>query len=604
MPIKIALIAFFWCCIIVLSCSKKRESNAFKFNKHLLSQEIKSQLSKRPAEIKYIKELKDFYVQRNFQPIWDQLRNDSTKRSELKNLLYSSENEGLSSKFYHVDSIDQLLEYLQSNFDSFHEKLAFLEILVSDGLIALHHDRVFGRSNPKEIFGTNYMLPLDTMKDFNLLEPLNYGEFSKVFEKNELNNSLEYQSLKKILALERDKWEKTDKKPFSFKIPKNIKILLGDSFQEIDQVVYTLIQKGYLNQKDSSLAKSSTYKRKIFQSIKKFQEAVGLHPDGILGFNTFQALNLSPLQKILQIQANLERCRWFSTHKLKAPFIYINLPEYNLYLHYADSINVQKVCIGKQKPIDYERKLSKFLETKKWYHKPTNFETPQIFSKIRYLVLNPKWGVPKSIVMREMWHLMIEDSCYLTNNHYEVYQNNQVIDGDTINWKRYKADKHPFHIKQKAGDFNALGKIKFIFSNPFSIFLHDTPQKSKFENVQRSVSHGCVRVENPLEIGEFLMQDHKKINRDEFRMKLGYEPLDEQLKKQWRTDTLLQHHIEDSTKIIFLEKTIPIYFDYKTITFDEQGKEKYHFDIYDQNKLIVESFEGKQTSPIDVPKNE
>lgn len=590
-----ASVLFLFYCLLILACSKPETEKApIDFELSQLSSEIKLLLTKEISDITYPEELKQFYKSHSYNSIWHPLRNDSLKKLALIELLFSAEFDGLNPTFYHANSIKQSLHKLSNDFDSLYKQLAHIEILISDGLIALQHDKVFGRINPLQLFGSNYMLPIDTPNNFDIYAPLDYKYFKKTIESPSNENHIEYQKLKLALLRELENNEE-DIQNIEVQALNTIKLRLNEPFDHISELTAILINKGYLDVKDSALSSSETYNRKLFNAVKNLQEDYGLHPDGVLGLNTILALNFSKQEKIAQIQANMERCRWFKLQSIKTPFVYVNLPEYKLYLHYLDSIRSQKICIGKKKPKNYNEKLSKFLETKKWYHKPVNFETPQIHSKIRYMVVNPKWGVPKSIVMREMWHLMKKDSCYLSDHHYEVYQNNKLIDGDTINWDLYKADKQPFHIKQKAGEFNALGRIKFIFPNPFSIYLHDTPQKSKFENAQRSVSHGCVRVEKPIEIGEFLIRQNKKISRDDFRMMMGQKPLDQELEKQWETDTLLYDQIEDSTKIIFLDDPICIFFDYRTISFSEDDKIQYFFDIYGQDKLIIDELCRKQS---------
>ncbi|MFT4523840.1 MAG: murein L,D-transpeptidase YcbB/YkuD, partial [Bacteroidia bacterium] len=159
---------------------------------------------------------------------------------------------------------------------------------------------------------------------------------------------------------------------------------------------------------------------------------------------------------------------------------------------------------------------------------------------------------------------------------------------DSINWAKYSPTKVPFNIVQKAGDENALGKVKFIFPNPFQIYLHDTPQKSKFKWTERAVSHGCVRVEKPLELGAFLTQNIKKYDEDDFRIMMGQEPLDaERLKDYDPLDSLAKLQPIDTTMLIRLEKSIPVYFLYNTIWFDQDGQVQYRNDVYDKNKYII-----------------
>ena len=287
--------------------------------------------------------------------------------------------------------------------------------------------------------------------------------------------------------------------------------------------------------------------------------------------------------------ACMERIRWFELPE-EPPFIAVNLPEFALYLHYPDSIAQMKVCIGKARPPSYDGQYDKYLQTGKWWDRPRDFETPQVSSKIHYLVINPTWTVPKSIITREMFYHMRRDSTYLRTNGYGVYYKGKSLNPDSINWKKYKADKIPFNIVQEAGEANALGKVKFIFPNPYQVYLHDTPQKSKFKWTERAVSHGCVRVEDPLKLGSFLMIYHHELDSDDFRIKMGYPPLsEERLEEYDPLDSLAEIQPIDTTEIIRLSESMPVYFLYNTIWFDEEDRPQFRTDVYDKNRRIIEA---------------
>ncbi|MFT5513772.1 MAG: murein L,D-transpeptidase YcbB/YkuD, partial [Bacteroidia bacterium] len=141
----------------------------------------------------------------------------------------------------------------------------------------------------------------------------------------------------------------------------------------------------------------------------------------------------------------------------------------------------------------------------------------------------------------------------------------------------------------KSGPANALGKVKFIFPNKYSIYLHDTPQKSKFKWSGRAVSHGCVRVENPLLLGEFLTQKIDTLDADDFRIHMGYEPQNEERLKDYDAeDTTTRIQPLTETRIIRLNEQLPVFFLYNTIFFDEDWNVQYRNDVYDKNKFIIE----------------
>ncbi|MDC1395812.1 L,D-transpeptidase family protein, partial [Bacteroidia bacterium] len=299
-------------------------------------------------------------------------------------------------------------------------------------------------------------------------------------------------------------------------------------------------------------------------------------------------INATPVDKIDQVKANLERQRWFKKPE-GGPFIYINLPVYEADLHWPDSIKSMRICIGKNLPDNYDEMVRIYTDSGWLYKLPKNMETPQIASKITYAVVNPTWTVPYSIIKREMWPRLVRDPTYLSAKGFKVFRGKTEVNGDTINWRRVNKNSIPYRIVESPGPRNSLGTVKYMFNNPFSIYLHDTPNKSAFRRTQRAVSHGCVRLEKPILFGEFLMQNSTRYNADDFRIMMGYAPKDKQrLKKYDPQDSTATVKKLVGTSKIPLNKAMPLFLDYRTIYYDENWKLHFCYDIYDQNKLILE----------------
>jgi murein L,D-transpeptidase YcbB/YkuD len=259
-------------------------------------------------------------------------------------------------------------------------------------------------------------------------------------------------------------------------------------------------------------------------------------------------------------------------------------------MHWEDSIKTMRVCIGKNLPDNYDDLVRTYTDSGWLYKLPKNMETPQIASKITYMVINPTWTIPYSIIRNEMWWKLIKDPAYLKREGYKVYKGKTEVNGDTIQWGKIDKDKIPYQIVQNPGPKNSLGTVKYIFNNPFSIYLHDTPSKSSFKRTQRAVSHGCVRLQDPILFGEYLMQNSDSNNVDDFRIKMGYAPKDpDRLKDYDPADSTAAIHKLVETTIVRLEKPMPLYLDYRTVYFDANWTLHFCYDIYDQNKLILEA---------------
>jgi murein L,D-transpeptidase YcbB/YkuD len=580
---------FLWSCK-----TKPTEEPVFaeKFSKEKLELALEelctepSSWNKIYPDLRFGDTLSKFYASSNYASIWASLIPDNDYK--ILEVFHEARLDGLYPAFYQYDTLLQLASDCSKGFNtSWYKKLAWMELVISDHLLSFHRDRVVGRTEPDSIFREAYQLPRREYPSFELMSVLDAKEYKKILMYNS-HSEKAYGQYAKLLATY---YEKADKGEDWFSIDTTgiTKIEPGDTTELMPAIMKKLYVMGMVEEGDVLKADSVYYNEEIEGPIKLVQEQFGLLDDGILGTNTIALINTTLEDRINQISACMERIRWFEI-KEEEPFVVVNLPAFELSLHYIDSIASMRVCIGKARPPSYQKQYDKYLKTGKWFDKPRDFETPQVASKIHYAVINPTWTVPKSIITREMFHQMRRDSLYLIKNGYGLYYKGKELRSDTIKWSKYAADKVPFTIVQQAGDANALGKVKYIFPNPFNVYLHDTPQRSKFKWTERAVSHGCVRVEDPLKLGEFLMQNHAKFDSDDFRILMGYPPLDEERLKDWDPqDSTAEIQKLDSTDIIRLKTPVPVYFVYNTIWFDEEGIPQYRRDVYDKNKMIIEA---------------
>ena len=533
--------------------------------------------------------LKQIYAQRNNRSLWwNALRGDSSSWANIKNTFQYSEKHGMENHYYFLP----LVNYYRKQIDSLesskkaYKLLASCELIISNSFLRMYEDIANGRTKPKDVFGKLYLLPLNNIKKLNFYSFLLKRNKISAIEKLHKNDTT-YQELLKILHIEQDKIRKlrTTKIDFSA-YPK---IGRGDSFPIISDIIGKLKEKNLPDSSIHQLSDTQVYTRKLERYIRQIQEKYSLTPDGIMGYKTYQVINSTPTDYIQQIRANLERQRWFKTPQ-KRPFVYINLPEYVIDLNWEDSTRSFKVCIGKNLPDNYETLIQNYTDSGMIHKIPKNMETPQIAGKITNLIINPTWTIPYSIIRNEMWWKLVRDPGHLSRTGHKVYFGDSLIDGDTINWSRIDKMKIPYQIVQDPGPKNALGTVKFMFYNPFSIYLHDTPNKKAFKRTQRAVSHGCVRLEKPILFGEFMMQNSEKYNADDFRIMMGLAPLDEERLEEYDPEdtTVLIQPLEETTKLR-LNKPMPLYFDYRTIYFDREWNSYQCYDIYDENKLILKA---------------
>ena len=237
----------------------------------------------------------------------------------------------------------------------------------------------------------------------------------------------------------------------------------------------------------SHTVQSDFYDPLMEQAVKRFQARHGLKIDGIIGPKTREAMNVTAKQRVNQIKVNLERYRWLPAD-FGERYIYINLPSFKLKAVESGQEKLEmKVIVGRQ-----------------------SRQTPSFFSQLQHMVFNPYWTVPRKLARLDLLPIQQQNPNYFIENNIKVFsvESGQKIEQDpsTIDWQSYSKNKNlPYTLRQEPGHHNALGQIKFLFQNPWSIFLHDTPHRSLFEDENRAFSSGCIRVEDPISLASFTL---------------------------------------------------------------------------------------------------
>lgn len=269
---------------------------------------------------------------------------------------------------------------------------------------------------------------------------------------------------------------------------------------------------------------------------------------------TASGMSKEETQRLLIV--NLERLRW-KNKPTETRYVLVNIPAFQLdVMNSGHSVLNMKVCVGEGRNKDHENTLVEYDDSNK-IDRPFSRETPQLNSMIYEAQVNPVWNIPASIASKEVIKEAQKDPYYLSNHNINVYQNGKLVeDSEIIDWDEASAAKYSF--KQQPGEDNALGKIKFLFPNKSSVYLHDTPAKSAFNQSMRAISHGCVRLEKPLDFAKALFGDG---NKYALIKKLADE------EKTEPTD-------------IALPKKMPVYITYVTCLMDDNGQIQAYPDVY------------------------
>lgn len=411
------------------------------------------------------KTLKEFYKSTRYKTVWESKEN----RKIIMEQFLNSEKEGLNPADY---NINKLQKYERKIAVLTHKEMANYDVLLTQSFQKYISHLANGRLNPRKLY-SNWDLKenkIDINETiFQMLKSDSLAEKIELLKPQHLVYKRLKKALKIITALPKDVFKKIEIKN---------KIVLNDTNPSLIGIKKRLIYWKDLPPKDSI---SSIYDSETVEAIKKFQTRHGLAEDGIIGKQTIASLNFSKKQRSEQIMANLERWKWFP-RALGNEYLIINVADYRLTLvKNQDTIRTHKVIVGRAKR-----------------------KTPMLSSKLTQAIFNPTWTVPPTILREDVIPAILKNRNYLAQTNIKLYdKNGNVVPAS--NWRLSNANSYRY--VQSPGTFNSLGMVKLTFPNRFSVYLHDTNHKEFFTKSERSLSSGCVRVDNPLELTEYLLDD-------------------------------------------------------------------------------------------------
>lgn len=311
-----------------------------------------------------------------------------------------------------------------------------------------------------------------------------------------------------------------------------------------------LIALGYLPQ--TALA---VYDGTMMRAVQRFQREQGLNPDGAAGETTLALLNATPQARIAAVSVALERLRWMGNTPLGARHIWVNQPDFTAKVVDGGAVTFRtRVVIGKNVP---------------------DQRSPEFSDDMEYMAVNPSWGVPRSIIVKE--YLPLLQSNPNAVGHLQVVdRNGRVVPRDAVDFASYTARSFPYGLRQPPSDGNALGVVKFMFPNENNIYLHDTPSKNLFDNEVRAYSHGCIRLGDPMELAYTLLARQSDDPVGTFQ---------EALASGRETN-------------ITLQQTVPVHLVYFTAFPDAGGEVRYRADVYGRDAAL---FDALRAAGLELP---
>jgi len=489
--------------------------------------------------------LEIFYKRKDFQPAWVINEIKLGQAHHLVEMIETSYLEGLTPDHYHLRTIKALLSEVHENRNKKApqdpEKLFDLDLLLTDAFLLLGCHFSAGCVNPvtveAEWFTKQGKLDAAAVLEIALRE-------------NRIKDTLQgllppqdsYAKLKQALSA----YRKIAIKGGWPSIPQGPSLKIGFRDERIIPLRQRLILSGHLDLDDN--VPTVTFDSALENAVKKFQKLHGLDTDGVVGPSTLKALNASAEARARQIELNLERMRWIY-RDLGQRYITVNIADFTL-----DLVENNK------------KKLSmKVVVGKPFWH------TPVFSDKMTYIVLNPSWNVPHSIAVEETIPKIKKDPDYLVKQNMKILkdwsEDEEEIDPNSIDWQSLDVRNFQYRFRQEPGPLNPLGSIKFVFPNEFGVYLHDTPSKKLFAKSVRSFSHGCIRLEKPIDLAEYLLNDSP----------------------DWTREKLLTEIGTGKEQKIRLPKPVDIHILYLTAWVDDNGLLHFRDDIYGRDERLDKS---------------
>ena len=322
----------------------------------------------------------------------------------------------------------------------------------------------------------------------------------------------------------------------------------GDDDPRVAELRARLARLGYLPASGEAVAPQ--FDAGLQAAVERFQGEYGLVDDGVVGKATLAAINAPVATRLAQLTVNLERMRWMP-RDMGARYLYVNIPDFTVHLIDGGRATWEsKVVVGKTHVT----------------------ETPEFDGTVSYMVVNPSWHIPDSIAIRDYLPKLQKNPMVLKNQGIDLMTRaGTVINPKLVDFTQYTPENFPFRIKQRPSDDNALGTVKFMFPNRFSVYMHDTPHRELFARDVRAFSNGCIRLEKPRELAEILLAGQASDPAAAFAGWLA----------------------TGKERQVPLERKIPVHIVYRTAWFDEDGSARYRPDVYGRDAKLFEAMEAK-----------
>ena len=489
--------------------------------------------------------LPGFYLRRLYRPAWNDKNGPTRMVDDLVSALRRADFEGLRPKDYHLAAIENLLVAVRADVRSggviVPDRCAELDLLLTDAFLAYGSHFLAGRVNPETLQpewvanrrSANFAAVLETALTSRDVT----GTLATLAPPQ-----LGFRLLREALVHHRELASRGGWPT----IPDGVTLKRGDHGPPVAALRERLSLGGDLGA--ATWEDAELFDEALDQALKRFQRRHGLAADGTMGAATHAELNVRAERRMEQLELNLERWRWLP-QDLGRRHILVNIAAFELEVVEEEAVVLaMRVVVGRP----YQ-------------------STPVFSDTMEYIVLNPYWQVPGGIAVKEMLPRIKRDPTYLAQENLRVFKGwgpeAREVDPGTVDWSAISPGDFPFRLRQDSGPLNALGRVKFMFPNKFNVYLHDTPARLLFEKTERDFSHGCIRIQKPIELAVYLLRQDPR----------------------WNRDALLRAMDEVVNRSVSLPEPMPIHLLYWTAWVDKDGTIQFRPDIYGHDASLSEA---------------
>ena len=481
-----------------------------------------------------------FYKARRNAPAW------RDRADDVIAAIRGTEADGLDPGAYHLKAIQSMLDERRSSPRTALSE-ARLDVLLADAMASVADDVHYGRVRPSQVNPEWTADPRDDAPplDSTLMAIVRSGSIPGAIDQLRPSHFV-YHGLTQALSNLR----RIDTAGGWPVVPAGKPLRLGAVDRRVAAVRRRLLASGDMT--GAVPRDSARYDTALARGVETFQARHRLATSGKVDAATVAAMNVPVRSRIAQLRVNLERARWV-LGGLDQDFVLVNLPAYKAYLiRGGRNIWESRIVIGQEAR-----------------------QTPSFRATMQTVVFNPDWTVPPTILAEDVLDGMKQGKNVLAEKRLQVYdKDGNEVSPSSIDWDNASADNFPYTLKQDPGEDNALGRVKFLFPNKYSIYLHDTPSKSLFESNKRTYSSGCIRIERPLDLAEILLSGQDSWTRAKME------------------DVITQ----GKTQNVDLEHRIPVVIVYWTVSVGASGEVRYTKDPYDLDAPLLQALDGARRS--------